>query len=234
MFSVELPMFSISSSRSPEHAPGDATCTRAHAPSLPTQNGLWWRAQRQPPRDCRKIRVTGLEARVRNKSWLVSNPRWPSWGRGAVRPDRALCLRAPQHHSSLAASSDHTQPTMPPRRRRERDACRTEVRSIAPQARRMAPNGHMSDCAQYGRTARSACALLSATAPSPPHLTIHSRPCRREGGVSVTHAVPRSARWRRKPAGWHPMAICRTARSTAAPRALPARSSAPQVLGLLT
>ena len=106
---------------------------------------------------------------------------------------------------------------------------------MAPQARRMAFDGHMSDGAQYGRTARSSCALLSTTAPSPPHLTIHCWPCRLEGGVSVTHAVgPRSSKWRRKPAEWHSMAICRTARSTAAPRALPARSSAPQLLRLLT
>eukprot|EP00964_Phaeocystis_antarctica_P054797 scaffold32255_cov61-Phaeocystis_antarctica.AAC.4 len=62
---------------------------------------------------------------------------------------------------------------------------------MALQARRMALDGHLSDCAQYGRTARSACALLSTTAPWPPHLTIHSRPRRREGGVSVTPAVYR-------------------------------------------
>ena len=168
---------------------------------------------------------------------------------------------------------------------------------MAPQARRMAFDGHMSDCAPYGRTARSShallsttapspphltmhctadhagwirvmglearirnpsrpasnpslthargrrvctpgvatCPLVSTTAPSPPHLTIHCWPCRLEGGVSVTHAVgPRSSKWRRKPAEWHSMAICRTARSTAAPRALPARSSAPQLLRLLT
>eukprot|EP00964_Phaeocystis_antarctica_P010457 scaffold5758_cov81-Phaeocystis_antarctica.AAC.1 len=55
----------------------------------------------------------------------------------------------------------HSRPTTPPRRRRERDACCTEVRSMAPQARRMALDGHLSDCAQYGRTTRSACALLS-------------------------------------------------------------------------
>ena len=44
---------------------------------------------------------------------------------------------------------------------------------MAPQARRMALPGHPSDGAQYGRTARSSRALLSITAPSPPHLTMH-------------------------------------------------------------
>ena len=57
---------------------------------------------------------------------------------------------------------------------------------MAPQARRMAFDGHPSDSEQYGRTARYSRALLSTTAPSPPRLTIDCCPCRREGGVSVT------------------------------------------------
>ena len=48
-----------------EHAPGDATCPRAYAPSVPTQGSLWCRAQRRPPRDCREIRVTGLYSTIR-------------------------------------------------------------------------------------------------------------------------------------------------------------------------
>ena len=151
-----------------EHAPSDATCPRAGAPSQQTQDGPWWRAQRRPPRDCREIRVTRLEARIRNPSRPALNP-------------------------SLA---------------RGRRVCTPGV---------------------------ATCPLVSTTAPSPPHLTIHCWPCRLEGGVSVTHAVgPGSSKLRRKPAEWHSMAICRTACCTAAPRALPARSSAPQLLRLLT
>ena len=62
------------------HKRGRRACTwRRHLPysvcNVPPASGiLWWRAQRQPPRDCREIRVTGLEARVRNPSRPVSNP----------------------------------------------------------------------------------------------------------------------------------------------------------------
>eukprot|EP00964_Phaeocystis_antarctica_P035759 scaffold20444_cov71-Phaeocystis_antarctica.AAC.4 len=38
--------------------------------------------------------------------------RWPSVGLRAVRPHRALFLRASQHHSSFASSSDHALLTM--------------------------------------------------------------------------------------------------------------------------
>eukprot|EP00964_Phaeocystis_antarctica_P143714 scaffold109316_cov56-Phaeocystis_antarctica.AAC.3 len=48
---------------------------------------------------------------------------------------------------------------------------------------------------------------------------------------TVSTDVPQEWLW--KPAEWHSMAIRRTARRTAAPRALPARSSAPQLLRLL-
>eukprot|EP00964_Phaeocystis_antarctica_P035761 scaffold20444_cov71-Phaeocystis_antarctica.AAC.6 len=47
---------------------------------------------------------------------------------GAQYGRTVIFLRAPQHHSSIASSSDHTLLTMPHHRRRERDACRrTEV-----------------------------------------------------------------------------------------------------------
>ena len=55
--------------------------------------------------------------------------RSPSIDRPArtVWPHRALFLRAPQHHITFASSPEYALLTMPPRRRPERDACRTEV-----------------------------------------------------------------------------------------------------------
>ena len=56
---------------------------------------------------------------------------------------------------------------------------------MAPQARRMAFDGHMSDGAQfeYGRAARSSCALLSTTPQElgSPYVSYHPNPARRDG-----------------------------------------------------
>ena len=85
-----------------EHAPGDATCPRVRALSSPTQDGPWWRTQRRPPRDCREVRVTGLEARVRNPSRPASKTRaLPTRAAAEHAPGDATCPRA--HAPSLSA-----------------------------------------------------------------------------------------------------------------------------------
>ena len=64
---------------------------------------------------------------------------------------------------------------------------------MAPQARRMAFDGHPSDGARSTAAARASCALLSTTAPSPPHLTMHY--FTDHAGPSVTVGYGFISRW---------------------------------------